>query len=384
MILKRIKFFFLFFPSLYLQVKSDCNLKILKDPYEKILIKNRYIELEIIPKYGGVISKYNLLNSTILFPFQIEKKEFYPGSPIFMEWVNFAGCSDWLWPGGGNLKKENYDYEILENNKERVIVNLKNKTGIIERRITIYRDKSLVEIDVKEDFDKKSYWFHPLFCVGGKFDEDDFLVIPCAKTEKRVRNLTEIVDKEEIRIFHPETSNYFYLPYQRWFCLIDKNKKLLGGVIIERKFINKDTIFYSWNGIVGENRKGISLEVIYPENEKEFKIYLVSLSGFENISYLSENIGIYLESKERVSKNENIPFLLKISSPSLKNFNLMIGIGKESKEIFLRNISPLKIFKYKGSIKGIEESGRYRWRFKIIKDGEIIEDFEILKELEVL
>lgn len=75
---------------------------------------------------------------------------------------------------------------------------------------------------------------------------------------------------------------------------------------------------------------------------------------------------------------------MKISSPFHKDFILRIEIGENHKDIFLRGLSPFKSFNYKGKIRGIDRTGKYRWRFKIIKEGKIIEDFEILKEMEVI
>ncbi|MCM8772611.1 MAG: hypothetical protein NC926_02935 [Candidatus Omnitrophica bacterium] len=362
----------------------ECELKIIKDKFDKIFVKNDYIELEIIPQYGGVISKYEFLENPIVFPFKLIKKEFYPGSLTY-EIPNFAGISDWIWPGGGNLKKEKYEYEILENSKEKVVINLKNISGI-ERKVNVFKNSSIVEIDVKGNFDKKSYWFHPMFCVGGEFDKDDFLIIPVAKTTERVRNITEIIDKDGIKIFHPEVGSYFYLPKQNWFCIVDRNKKLVGGIVIEKKFIDKKVIFYSWNGNLEDERekRGITLEVIYPENENEFKIYLVSISGLNNISYLSENIALNLESKNKVKVDEKIPYYLEITSPQrIENLKINFGIGENFKGVFVDILSPEKIYKTKGEIDGLANKGNYRWYFKIMKNNKLIEDFYLLNEIEV-
>lgn len=384
LILINMKKTILIFFLISLKLICKCELKILKGEIEKILVKNRYIELEIIPEYGGVISKYELNKNTIIFPFRIIKEEIYPGSPIKFEIPNYAGISDWLWPGGGNFKKEIYDYEIVENSSEKVIINLKNINGI-ERKISVYKDKSFIEISVKKLIEKGSYWFHSIFCIGGDYDEEDLLIIPLTRIKERIRNITEIIDKEEIKVFHPSEGSYFYVPGQNWFCIIDRNKKLTGGIVIEKDMTDKKVIFYSWNGKVEKEKKGISLEVIYPEGENEFKIYLISISGLKDISYLSENITLNFKTKEKVKKNEKIPYFVEISSPQkIKKLKMKFGIGKNFKEVFIDELNPLKIYRMKGEINGLENKGFYKWNFKVIKDNEIIEDFYLLKETEVI
>jgi hypothetical protein len=363
---------------------SGCKLEIYKEKnYERINAKNDYIEIEILPEYGGVISKYNFKNEGILFPFKIYKEEVYPGSPVFIERTNLAGYTDWIWPGGGNLRKGKYDYKINECGREKISISLFNKKDGIEREVVLYNNSSLLEIKVKKE-SGNSFWFHPVFLIGGEFDENDFLFIPVAKSDKRIRNLTDISEKEEIKSFHPVENNYFYSPSQGWFCIIDKKKKLVGGVLIEKVHIDGNIVFYSWNGNFIE-KNGITLEVIFPEKTNQIKAYLVALNGFENISYISPNIAVDLEPvKDKYKRGEDIYFTLNISSPKLmERIKVELMLGDNKKDFLFEKLSPENCISVRDKIKGIEKEGRYKFYFKIFKDNELIEDFFILKEMEI-
>jgi hypothetical protein len=363
---------------------SACKLEIYKEKnYERINAKNNYIEIEILPEYGGVISKYNFKNEGILFPFKIYKEEVYPGSPVFIERTNLAGYTDWIWPGGGNLRKGKYDYKINECGREKISISLFNKKDGIEREVVLYNNSSLLEIKVKKE-SGNSFWFHPVFLIGGEFDENDFLFIPVVKSDKRIRNLTDISEKEEIKSFHPVENNYFYSPSQGWFCIIDKKKKLVGGVLIEKVHIDGNIVFYSWNGNFIE-KNGITLEVIFPEKTNQIKAYLVALNGFENISYISPNIAVDLEPvKDKYKRGEDIYFTLNISSPKLmERIKVELMLGDNKKDFLFEKLSPENCISVRDKIKGIEKEGRYKFYFKIFKDNELIEDFFILNEIEI-
>ncbi len=380
----RIIIFVYLFSFLLFSQDFGCKLEIYKEKdYERINAKNDYIEIEILPKYGGVISKYNFKNEEILFPFKINKEEVYPGSPVFVERINSAGYTDWIWPGGGNLRKEKYEYKINESNKEKISVYLFNENGKIERKVVLYNNSSLVEIKVKKEFEN-SFWFHPVFLVGGEFDKNDFLFIPVAKTDKRVRNLTEISEKEEIKSFHPVETNYFYIPSQGWFCIVDKMKKLVGGVLVNKEIIDKNIIFYSWNGKFNE-KNGITLEVIFPEKINQIKAYLVSLKGFDSISYISPNIALDLKlEKNKYKLGEDINFNLNIGSPKLmEKIKVKLIVGDTQKEFFFKKLTPENCKSVKDKIRGIKKEGKYRFYFQIFKDDKLIEDFFILKEIEI-
>ena len=252
------------------------------DPAEELFVANRFFQIMLEPGSGGVIGSFNYHGVEMTQP----KNPAAPGGGggYFADHVNvFGGRGDW-WEAV-------YDYQLIEQSPERVIIKL-SSTGrsgslmylTINKTVTVWRDRSYTRVDYDFELAKEATTSLPFrFLFLNYVGTRDGLV----KSKANAMLIPENDGLVRYNYAQDDSGNqaYWYNPARGWSGFVDVDRDT--GVIFGLDYRYVD-FFYSWGCT---NHNGLpTLEwrfnnvTIKDGDSFKTTAYIMPFRGFEDVA----------------------------------------------------------------------------------------------------
>ena len=286
---------------------AQCRLEILSDPQgrEILHLNNGLIQAQLLPASSGRVMGLGLVKESVVLTPPLHER--VVEEPLLPRMVtnNQAGFKDWLW-GETNRAENLFVYRLIENNTNRIVVDLEGRVGYfrIVRRVQLDAGSLVLRQQVTitnptAQQQKLNYWAH-LVLDGDQFIDNaesdcSTIYVPADRGHATPRNRKMLaLDRSGVQPWVMKKGSALFEPMALWQARFISPASTGVAMRMSSTMMGPDAMLYTWQGNGFGGPLVVTLEMIADERILQskasitFDVALILLPGMTGIDALHD------------------------------------------------------------------------------------------------